>query len=250
MMLSGKITFFFLIGFLFLPTLVGAYTDLDVKLFNAAQSGNTLLVEELLAKGADIHVKLGVDQWTPLMTASREGQLETVQYLLEQGADPNTRDARFGRNAYHWALHYGHHEIARLLLENGASKELKKPSRFFGHFTMAAAFFTMVALIILIWVLYLLKVVPVLKANGIKPIAFFMTWRLRDELEGYAQLTQAKGHSLAVYRFIKYAYYLVLIVMILFAVSVFKTCQGNQGKSQYEVLKDWHDANLERRLSE
>ena len=77
-----RIKVFFLIGFMaFPPTVSGAYTDLDVKLFNAAQKGNVELIEDLLEKGADINVKLGVDQWTPLMTASREGKTRSCQIL-------------------------------------------------------------------------------------------------------------------------------------------------------------------------
>ena len=170
--------------------------------------------------------------------------------MLENGADPNIRDARFGKNSYHWALQHGHRDIAKVLIDNGASKKLKKPSRFFGHQTMMMAFIAMIGLIFFIWILYLLKVVPVLRENGIKPRAFFMKWRLGDELEGYAQLTQAKGRSLAFYHTIKYSYYLVWVMMFFFLFSVFKTCHSNQEKSQYEILKDWHDANLERMLNE
>ena len=63
------------------------YTDMDVKLFNAGQAGDVEKIKVFLDQGADINVRLGVDQWTPLMTASREGQLEAVGLLLAQGAD-------------------------------------------------------------------------------------------------------------------------------------------------------------------
>lgn len=226
------------------------YTDLDVKLFNAAQGGDIETIGGLLRQGADINVRLGVDQWTPLMTASREGRLEAVRLLLAQGADPNIRDSRFNKNAYHWALQYGHRDIARLLLDSGAVKELKKPSRFFGRGMSMAAFLVLAFLIVFVWVLYFIAVVPFLKENGIVPTAYFMSWRLRGELEGYAQLRQAKGKSLTSYHIIKYSYYCIYIVMIFFVISVFKTCGVDQEKSQYEILKDWHNSNLERRLSE
>ena len=171
-----------------------AYTDIDVKLFNAAQRGNIEEITVLLGQGADINIRLGVDQWTPLMTASREGKLETVEFLLAEGADPNIRDNRFNKNAYHWALQYGHRDVARLLLENGASRELKKPSQFFSRGMSMVAFLILAILIVSIWVLYFLTVVPFLKSNGIFPAAFFMNWRFRGELEGYAQLQQAQGN--------------------------------------------------------
>ncbi len=235
---------------LFLPGYGNAYTDQDVKLFNAAQRGNLEKIRALLDQGADIDVRLGVDQWTPLMTASREGQYEAVELLLEEGSDPNIRDTRFNKNAYHWALQYGQRDIAKLLLENGASRELKKPSEFFSRGMSMVVFLILAILFVSVWVLYFFTVVPFLKANGIAPTAFFMNWRFREELEGYAQLRQAKGKSLTAYHILKYAYYCIFIVMIFFVISVFKTCQDGQEKSQYEILKEWHDSNLERMLKE
>lgn len=67
-------------------------------------------------------------------------------------------------------------------------------------------------------------------------------------LSPYGPLRQAKGKSLNFYHIIKYSYYCVYIVMILFVVSVFKTCGEGREKSQYEILKDWHNINLERAL--
>jgi Ankyrin repeats (3 copies) len=240
---------FILILFLSVESSNG-YSDIDVKLFNAAQNGNIEKITALLSQGGDINVRLGVDQWTPLMTASREGNLEAVELLLGEGADPNIRDTRFNKNAYHWGLQSGHRDVARLLLENGASREFKKPSQFFGRGISMVAFLTLAILTVSVWVLYFLAVVPFLKSNGIVPTAFFMNWRFRSELEGYAQLRQAKGKSLTVYHILKYSYYCIYIVVILFIITVFKTCQDGQEKSQYEILKDWHDTNLERRLNE
>ena len=251
MTLFLKTVFTIAILFVFFPAeSSNGYTDIDVKLFNAAQNGNIEKVKVLLDQGADINVRLGVDQWTPLMTASREGRLEAVEILLSEGADPNISDARFNKNAYHWALQYGHRDVAKLLLDNGANRELKKPSRFFGRGMFMVAFLILAILIVSVWVLYFIAVVPFLRSNGIVPTAFFMNWRFRSELEGYAQLRQAKGKSLTVYHILKYGYYCIFIVMIFFVISIFKTCQDNQEKSQYEILKDWHDSNLERRLNE
>lgn len=92
------------------------------------------------------------------------------------------------------------------------------------------------------------EIVPFLKSNGVVPTAFFMNWRFKSELEGYAQLRQAKGKSLTVYHILKYSYYAIFIVMIFFIISVFKNC--DQDKSQYDILKEWHDSNLEHRLKQ
>ena len=113
-----------------------------------------------------------------------------------------------------------------------------------------AAFLILAILLVSLWVIYFFTIVPFLKSNGIVPTAFFMSWRFRGELEGYAQLRQGKGKSLTAYHILKYCYYSIHIVMIFFIISVFKTCHGTQEKSQYESLKSWHNANLERMLNE
>lgn len=238
-----------LFSLVFVGSSVG-YTDRDVRLFNAAEKGDVKRIEDLTEQGADVNVRLGENRLTPLMAAARRGHLKAVTVLLSRGADPNLKDARFNKNAYHWALKNAHHDIARLLLENGASKELKPPSRFFRRGTSIVVFLVLSFLMAAVWVLYFSSVVPFLKAHGIRPIAFFIQWRLRGELEAYAQLRQAQGKSLTVYHIAKYAYYAIYIVLIFFVISVFKTCQNHTEKTRYETLKGWHDSKLERMLDE
>ena len=226
------------------------YTDLDMKLFQAAQRGDVKKMEALLEQGADINVRAGSDKWTPLMTASREGRLEAVELLLEEGAEVNLTDTRHKKNAYHWALQYGRWDIARLLLDNGATRELKKPSRFIDRGTVMIVFFILALTIVTINVLYWLSIVPYLKSNGIFPSFLFRGWRFRDELEGYAQLRQSKSQSLTTYHITKYLYYSVMILMAIFVITIFKTCQGDQQKSNYETMKEWHDDHLDRTLDD
>ncbi|MFH1488914.1 MAG: ankyrin repeat domain-containing protein [Pseudomonadota bacterium] len=224
------------------------YTDLDMKLFRAAQDGDVEKIAALLEQGADINVRAGSDKWTPLMTASREGHPEAVTFLLQEGAEVNLSDSRFNKNAYHWALQYGHRDIARLLLENGSTRELKKPSRFVGRGMFVTVFSVLVLLLVSANALYLFAVAPYLRSNGIFPASLFMGWRFRDELEGYAQLRQAQSKSLTIYHIIKYLYYAIYILMVIFIITLFRTCQGDQQKSQYEILKGSHDAHLDRML--
>ena len=69
-----------------------------------------------------------------LVLAADEGKLDMVQYLLDQGADvdemgiEHPQDKRYEEyvgSALHRAAYRGHEEITRVLLENGASVELK-----------------------------------------------------------------------------------------------------------------------------
>ena len=55
----------------------------------------------------------------PLIEAATKGDVKEVERLLDEGADFNTLD-RFGRNALHWAVGYGHRATVQLLLDRGA----------------------------------------------------------------------------------------------------------------------------------
>ncbi|OGV53908.1 MAG: hypothetical protein A2X49_15625 [Lentisphaerae bacterium GWF2_52_8] len=69
----------------------------------------------LLAAGAEINSqnKLG---GTPLMAASKEGNLELVRFLIEKGADPLIRDKE-GLDAFIWAIRCGRVDVVRFFIE-------------------------------------------------------------------------------------------------------------------------------------
>lgn len=56
-------------------------------LHRAADEGNRPLVEELLAKGAEVNAKDN-DGWTPLQFAAQQGHHEVVLLLRKYGAKP------------------------------------------------------------------------------------------------------------------------------------------------------------------
>jgi ankyrin repeat protein len=134
----------------------------ETMLVVAARSGDPALARELLAHGAAVDARDESFGQTPLMIAAREGHLETARVLLEAGAAvdlqtkpeapprfippsespaglsrgtgiiragwPDGRGKRFPAGGSKTALLYaardGHLDVARLLLEHGASLDL------------------------------------------------------------------------------------------------------------------------------
>ena len=58
------------------------------------------------------------DHWSPLLWASKSGNVDTVQLLLEKGAASNTCDIQ-GNTALHVASFHGHVGVINLLLDYG-----------------------------------------------------------------------------------------------------------------------------------
>lgn len=87
----------------------------------AARNGHDVVVEYLLAHGADINAK-GVFGGTGLHWAAINGHAATVDLLVERGADVTLRDARFDSTPAGWAEEGGHQEIAARLRQRGHAR--------------------------------------------------------------------------------------------------------------------------------
>ncbi len=59
---------------------------------------------------------------TPLFKAAERGHAEVVKVLLERGASVNLRDTFYGATPMTWALDKGHVAVVRALLEKGAEE--------------------------------------------------------------------------------------------------------------------------------
>jgi ankyrin repeat protein len=65
-----------------------------------------------------------------LHKAVQDRDVDRVRELLNDGADVNVRNANKGRLQYtplHWAAHYGHLEIAEILISRGADLDAEDP---------------------------------------------------------------------------------------------------------------------------
>ena len=61
--------------------------DLNERMLKAAMEGNTAAVISLVTKGADVDAKGKYSGWTPLILASRKGEMELVNFLLSYEAN-------------------------------------------------------------------------------------------------------------------------------------------------------------------
>ena len=94
-----------------------------IDLWEAAALGDQHRTAELLDAGTAVNAP-NVDGYTPLGLAVHFGHLEEARLLLERGANPNVIGG--GERAMmpiHLALASGHKEIAALLIERGAEPD-------------------------------------------------------------------------------------------------------------------------------
>ena len=97
----------------------------DTALLNVCKSSldeNLSEVQQLIADGANVNAVTGAGR-TPLMSATAYGHINIVRFLLENGADINTKDTHNGWTAlmFSTGLVNEEFEIAKLLIENGAN---------------------------------------------------------------------------------------------------------------------------------
>jgi hypothetical protein len=97
--------------------------NLDTALLNECKNIKENLgeVQQLIADGANINAVTGAGR-TPLMSATAYGHINIVRFLLENGADINIKDTHNGWTAlmFSTGLENEEFEIAKLLIENGA----------------------------------------------------------------------------------------------------------------------------------
>ena len=94
-------------------------------LWTAAWNGRAEEVQQLLAAGADIEVRGGLDASTPLHAAASWGRERVMRLLISKGADFSAADNETF-TPLHAAAMEGHEAVVRLLLGKGAEVSRKK----------------------------------------------------------------------------------------------------------------------------
>jgi ankyrin repeat protein len=74
-----------------LKSVLGLNRKLNLRLLDAAESGDADMIRKLLAEGADKKAK-DKDGWTPLHHAAGAGHQSAAQVLVQAGADKEAKD--------------------------------------------------------------------------------------------------------------------------------------------------------------
>jgi uncharacterized protein len=108
----------------------------------AATNGSAMMIETLIAAGADPNSALPEGE-TVLMTAARTGSVAAIKALLDHGADVNAKERWQGEAALMWAASENHAAAVALLVARGAivdarSSALQFPKFAFNGSTMVS----------------------------------------------------------------------------------------------------------------
>src|SRR5262249_28422962 len=96
-------------------TRIGAYTPLIL----AAREGYAVVMEPLVAAGADVNAKTS-NGTTALMLAAQSGSTDAVALLLDKGADVNAKEPVRGLTALMFAAASDRAPVVALLAKRGA----------------------------------------------------------------------------------------------------------------------------------
>jgi ankyrin repeat protein len=98
-------------------------TPFGTWLHVAASHGKLDIVKWLIDSGADVNAYGGICGGAPLHLAASDGHLDVVQHLLSCGAVLDVSEPE--RNPLFGAIHNGHVNIAKLLIDSGIDTKVK-----------------------------------------------------------------------------------------------------------------------------
>ncbi len=90
----------------------------------ASVNGDAAVIEALIKGGADPNEKLPLGR-SPLMEASRTGNVEAIKVLIDHGAQVNAKETLRGTTPLMWAADEGHAPAIQFLIQHGADINAK-----------------------------------------------------------------------------------------------------------------------------
>lgn len=102
----------------------GIETVEDTPLHAAAGAGHQVIIDVLIAAGAQVNVAIN-DNETPLIHAAMNGWSKTAQALIDAGAHVDHAESYEGYTALHYAARLGREGTARVLLAANADMTIK-----------------------------------------------------------------------------------------------------------------------------
>jgi uncharacterized protein len=105
------------------PSRLNMTTVFGNWLHQAASLGKFEIVKRLVAMGADINAYSGIAGGGPLHRAASDGHYDIVTFLTERGASLDVSEPE--RNPLFGAIHFGHTEIAKFLIDSGIDTSIK-----------------------------------------------------------------------------------------------------------------------------
>ena len=99
--------------------------DVNVALINACNKGDATKAKAAIAKGANVNTTTDAGM-TPLLCATRRGNIEIMKFLLEKGADVNAKESKYGQTALILAARGGYTDAVKLLIEKKADLNVKE----------------------------------------------------------------------------------------------------------------------------
>jgi hypothetical protein len=99
----------------------------DIDLWTAAGSGNISAIEQHVEYGSNLNAKEPTGGGTPLIVAALFGQMDAAKLLIDNGASLEIKN-NDGATALHVAAFFGQPQVVSLLLEQGADSTAKNNS--------------------------------------------------------------------------------------------------------------------------
>jgi ankyrin repeat protein len=112
-------------------------SNTDVDIFKIIDQDNLDGLKKLVAEDRVSLNAVNIEGSSPLILATKKGNMQIIQFLLDSGADVDFQDCRNGWTAFMYAIKFKNHSIAQLLGSYNANVSTIKAKNGTGAFDLA-----------------------------------------------------------------------------------------------------------------